>query len=134
MLNTFDKTNLREIRNDINAALAEVAKKHGIELNLGTITFSAFEARCKLSMAQTTKVTSATTNPTFNTATASAPLPVALQRACTVHNLVATKRGPKGEKLVDYVASRYKYPFTYETVRGTRYKASIADAVRMFGA
>jgi hypothetical protein len=41
--------------------------------------------------------------------------------------------GPKGEKLVEYKASRYKYPFGYVTVRGARYKQSELSAKAMFG-
>jgi hypothetical protein len=41
--------------------------------------------------------------------------------------------GEKGKQLTGYAPSRYKYPFSYTTVRGARYKCSEADAVRMFG-
>jgi hypothetical protein len=41
--------------------------------------------------------------------------------------------GAKGEKLVGYSVSRYKYPFSYVTVRGARYKQTEAQAKAMFG-
>lgn len=41
--------------------------------------------------------------------------------------------GPKGQKLVGYTPSRYKYPFSYVTVRGARYKATPAQAKAIFG-
>lgn len=39
-MKSFNKQNLQEIRSDVNAALAEVAKKHGIVLNIATISFT----------------------------------------------------------------------------------------------
>lgn len=41
--------------------------------------------------------------------------------------------GSKGERLTGYTPSRYKYPFSYETVRGAKYKCSEAQAQLMFG-
>lgn len=41
--------------------------------------------------------------------------------------------GPKGQKLVGYKPSRYKYPFSYVTVRGAQYKATIEQAKAIFG-
>ncbi len=41
--------------------------------------------------------------------------------------------GSKGQKLTGYTPSRYKYPFSYTTVRGARYKASIEQAKAIFG-
>lgn len=37
----FDKTNLKEIRKDVNEALLEVAQKYGIQLKMGNIRFDA---------------------------------------------------------------------------------------------
>lgn len=48
MTTTFNKQNLATIRKDIDAALAEVAAKHGITLGLGTITFSGDTFSTKL--------------------------------------------------------------------------------------
>jgi hypothetical protein len=38
-ISAFDKTNLNAIRNDVNAALAQVAEKYGIKVELGNISF-----------------------------------------------------------------------------------------------
>ena len=43
------------------------------------------------------------------------------------------KTGAKGQKLVAYTPSRYKYPFSYVTVRGARYKCSVEQARVIFG-
>ena len=44
----FDKVNLKTIRREVDQALAEVARKHGILLCIGTIRFDAGEFRTKL--------------------------------------------------------------------------------------
>lgn len=44
----FNKSNLKTLRVDITAALDEVAKKHGIDLSIGNISFSANEFTTKL--------------------------------------------------------------------------------------
>jgi hypothetical protein len=41
--------------------------------------------------------------------------------------------GSKGEKLTGYNGNRPKYPFSYETVRGARYKQTVSGARTMFG-
>jgi hypothetical protein len=40
--------------------------------------------------------------------------------------------GHKGEVLVGYTPSRYKFPFSYTTVRGARHKCSVAQAKELF--
>jgi hypothetical protein len=47
-IKAFDKQNLKVIRQDINAALASVEKKHGIKLGLENISFSPDNFRGKL--------------------------------------------------------------------------------------
>ena len=44
-----------------------------------------------------------------------------------------TKRGPKGEELIEYHTRKPKYPYIYKTVRGARYKCTPDQAKRMFG-
>lgn len=51
---SFDKTNLKAIRADINTALAAVAKAHGITLDIGNIRFDANSFSAKLSAAVAT--------------------------------------------------------------------------------
>ena len=46
----FDKTNLTTLRSDVNAALAAVAAKHGVKINLGNCRFSPSEANFKLNV------------------------------------------------------------------------------------
>jgi hypothetical protein len=47
-MNKFTKANLGTIRADIDKALAEVAKKHSISLDLGNISFEANKFSVKL--------------------------------------------------------------------------------------
>ena len=47
-INTFDKTNLKQVRKDIDAALAQVAKTHGVNLSIGAISFQADTFTTKL--------------------------------------------------------------------------------------
>lgn len=42
--------------------------------------------------------------------------------------------GNKGQRLTGYNPSRWKYPFSYVTVRGARYKATAEQARAIFGA
>jgi len=44
----FSKSNLGELRNDIEAALLTVATKHGISLDIGNIRFDSNSFRTKL--------------------------------------------------------------------------------------
>lgn len=48
---TFTKENLSTIRADLNIALAEVAAKHGITLDIGNISFNENSFTAKLSAA-----------------------------------------------------------------------------------
>ena len=41
--------------------------------------------------------------------------------------------GRKGETLTGYKSSRPKYPFSYTTVRGAKYKATVEQAQAIFG-
>lgn len=47
----FDRTNLKILRAQIDAALASVAKNHGIKINAGNATFSGATATFKLEFA-----------------------------------------------------------------------------------
>lgn len=67
---SFDRANLKDIRVDLNTALAAVAKKHGITLDVGNIRFDANSFSAKLSAtvassASTTTSAPAGVNPTW---------------------------------------------------------------------
>lgn len=50
-LSKFDRTTLAVLRADIDAALAEISKKHGITLGIGGITFTNTSFTTKISAA-----------------------------------------------------------------------------------
>jgi len=112
---TITRTQLRTLRIEMQAAL----NKAGIpnfEFSVGNMSFGATDVNIKVKGTLTGTV-------------------------CTEDALFSSKVeqfglktvGQKGNKLTGFVPSRYKYPFTYETVRGTRYKCSEVEAQRMFG-
>lgn len=47
-IKSFDKSNLRILRKDIDSALATIAKKHGISLAIGNISYTDNEFTTKL--------------------------------------------------------------------------------------
>lgn len=57
-----------------------------------------------------------------------------LERMAILDGIDVDKKGPKGEKLIEYHSRKPKYPYIYETVRGARYKCTPEQAKRMFGA
>lgn len=50
LINQFDKSNLVDLRKDIDLALAEVGKKYGIKINAGSARFTGDTATFKLEM------------------------------------------------------------------------------------
>jgi hypothetical protein len=48
MITAFDSSNLKTLRADLDAALAVIAEKHGITLEIGRIGFSAGEFRAQM--------------------------------------------------------------------------------------
>lgn len=127
-IQNFDRQNLKQLRADMDAALAAVQAKHGITISLGNMRFSA--DRVKVSVEANTNVQVSLSNNT--TAAPTAGISTALQNAMT-RNGVARTTGRKGETLTGYNPNRPKYPFSYQTIRGTRYKASIEQAQALFG-
>jgi len=130
-IQNFDRQNLKQLRTDMEAALAAVTTKHGVTFSLGSMRFDADRVTCKVE-ANTTIQTASSVNTTAPTGPATGLSPT-LQRAMTTHGVRSTS-GRKGETLTAYNASRPKYPFSYETIRGTRYKQTVVQARAMFGA
>ncbi len=48
MITSFDKVNLKHLRTVIDLALAPIAEEHGIQIRLGSCSFSDSTARAKL--------------------------------------------------------------------------------------
>ena len=49
-ITSFNRTNLKTLRAEIDAALAGVLAKHGLTADLGNIRFGATDFRCKLNV------------------------------------------------------------------------------------
>lgn len=111
MTNEFNRDNLKSLRKDVQAALDEVAKKHGIKLDLGNIRFTDSQF--------TSKVIGTVIN---QKAVEKATGPIKM----------GTEFISQGRKFTvcDYKPSRWKYPFTGMSVRGARYKFTEEDVRR----
>lgn len=116
----FNKTNLPLIRKDIDAALAEVAKKHGINLSIGNIRFTADSFRTTL-------------NATAKVAASNAPAVPEEMLALMGYGMVMLGKSfdVKGiytsptlglVKFVGYHPRKPKYPFIVATPTGKRFK------------
>lgn len=107
----FDKANLKTIRRDVEAALAEVAKKHNINFEVGGIRFFATTFKCTLS---------ASTENAKSDAVESAG----------IWNGIDAKIGDtfttmgRTFKIVDYHRRKHKYPWIAEDNMGNRFKFS----------
>lgn len=123
-ITNFDRTNLKQLRKDMDAAIAAVAKQHGIDMQIGTIRFSGDKATMKI---EANTVVSVATTPTGETVTSSRMEKIAENFG------IRSVTNSKGDRLIDYKASRPKYPFVYESTGGVRWKATVEQARLRFG-
>ena len=109
-ITTFDRTNLKTLRSDIEAAVAAVGSAHGISLTLGSARFSSNNVTMKLEG-------SIISNGTVKTKGA-----IALDRFYPklVGKVVKMSNGKKG-KVIEYHSRKSKFPFIVE-VGNKRYK------------
>jgi len=123
-MKSFAKSDIMRLRAEIAAALKQVGIRTGVAFDIGTIRYTAGNARMTL--------TAVSTDSVFVDAPGGAPtevtVPQRLQWMIENHNLVRTKAG---KTLVDYDPRKHKYPFIY-TKLGKRYKTSQANALLMF--
>lgn len=108
---TFDKQNLRQIRNDINVALAAVAAKHGIKLDIGNIRFSSDRF--------TTKLTATSNDVKIHT-------PVVTSHRIKLGETMALING-KMFLVVDYKPNRPEYPYVGQGRKGGRWKLRASE-------
>ena len=110
MIKQFDKTNLKNVRTDINAILATYAKKNGIELSIGNISFTSGTFTSKINA----KVIGAET-----------PVDHVLTSVLAAHNLKTV--GADGRVMTKYNTRGKLYPFVYSHA-GKSYKCSLSTA------
>lgn len=109
-LTRFERRDLDFIRKDMNEALEAVAKKYGIKLRAGTISYSASLINVKVE---------------GNILNAEGVAEETLMWASR-YGLDATKTGPQGEKLIGFRPKAHKNPWRFsrfgkEFVCGTSY-------------
>ena len=121
-ITNFDRTNLKQLRKDMDAAIAAVAKQHGIDMQIGTIRFSGDKATMKIEA-----------NTVVTTASVSTGEVVTRMERVAADFGIRSVTNAKGDKLIDYKASRPKYPFVYESAGGVRWKATVEQAIARFG-
>lgn len=118
----------REIQKDLQEAIDKVMKKHGLGCEPIATRFNSTTLRIsKVDFHPAVEETA-----TKKTTAAPAGVSATLAQGMKKYKLTRTTN-MKGEKLVDYKASRPKYPFTFEGPRGGRWKLSALDAQVRFG-
>lgn len=115
-IQSFTRPVLAQLRSEMDAVLAKFAKEHGLLMELGKIKFSDAEFTAELK----TKIEGKKTL-----------TDEVLEMQMRTHGLVQSKNG---YTLTGYHSRRYQYPFSYVDPRGGRFKCSIDQAKRMFGA
>ena len=126
----IERSNIRMLRNEVEAALTAVGSKYGIDFNVGRITFAPTNFRCKVTATVKSAVPSS--------------IAVVPGRTADAANLAGYGRsllglgvtdlakfyqygmiGHKGPvRFVGYSPRRHKYPFTIRTARGKTLKVS----------
>ncbi len=113
----FDKPTLRALRGDINAALAAVGAKHGIDLHAGNARFDANTVTFKLNCALLDSDGKAETKEMLDLK--------------AIHPELVNKRisiGPKTHgTIIGFKVRSQKYPFLLQTPKGV-YKISSVQA------
>lgn len=112
---SITRSQLRQLREDMTAAFAN-AGIADFDLEVGTMRYGEDEVTIKVK-GKLKGVTTRTDR--------------VFEQKVKEHGLKLV--GRKGEKLTGYTPSRYKYPFSYTTVRGARYKCSVEQAKAIFG-
>ena len=127
-----NRSALQELRQDLNAALAAVATKHGIDIPaLGRLTFvpDGSEVRCKLvARKRQTKVTAVNVEEITNTESADQRI----LRAAMARHGICYMQNSKGDTLLSFSHKAPKYCFTYRSARGTIWKCTAEQAQARF--
>lgn len=126
-MRTVNKTNLKILRDDINAALAEVARKHDIEIHAGNASYTNNNATFKLLIA-TKDVTGAVLTPEVE----------AFNEYKNLYDFnfgLNDKFNYQGERfeVVGYAAKSHKYPILAKSYKnGKTYKLTIKAVKEAF--
>lgn len=119
-ISKFDKSNLKDIRAAMNAALFKVGQEYGIAFDIGRITFNNSEFRGKVSA----RIRSAAPVQTTE---------VDEKWFAMKYGLIAGQV-INGRMLIDCKPQNRKYPFIYKDMRtGKFFKTTAAQAQDYFG-
>ena len=114
-METINNTNLKVLRDEMKAALAEIAAKHGLEITLsGSMTYNDSEFSCKINGTVVGKMTRSD---------------VLLEMYAKQHNL--TLEPQNGKVLIKYNSRAKSMPWIYEE-NGMQYKCDLNTARRYF--
>jgi len=115
----FNRDNLKMIRRQLEVLLGAFGEEHGLEINLKNFVFEQHSFRVPMHV----KIKgSVTLEEHYN----QDMLHVVMKEQGLQFD------GMNGEKLVDYMPNRPKYPFIY-TKRGNKYKCPLSRAKVIFG-
>jgi len=120
----FTKSNLQDLRKDLDLVLSKYSKETGVHFNVGNITFRELEANIKLTASLPNKggVFKTSEEEAFEMFSKLDSVSLKLNELGTSKNL-----GPV--KFVGYKSRNKKYPYIVEQVStGSRYKLSTSSA------
>lgn len=126
------KQTVKQIRIDLQVALAAVGKKHGMAFDIGTIRFDATSMRGKLSGTSIVNVPNAVSVPVMDIGKAN------FLKYVGIHGLAATdlgrqiEMGGKRFTIVGYSPRKPKFPFELVNIRGRKFKASKMQILQGF--
>lgn len=123
---TISKQDQAKIQKELQAAIAEVCARHNLEaptLDVRRATTGTFVRIMKVDIF--TKDIAGQAMQAFR-----APAKAPIEQIAEQYGLALVNR--KGDRLVDYVPSRPKYPFVYESAGGTRWKAALVQVQQRF--
>jgi len=120
----FTKSNLNDLRNDLDAVLSKYSKESGIHFNIGNIRFNEVESTIKLT------ATLPNANGKIQTAEQKAFNMFAKMDSISVKlNGLGSSRNLGTVKMIGYKSRNRKYPYIVEQVStGSRYKLSASSA------
>jgi hypothetical protein len=120
----FTRSNLDDLRKDLDAVLSKYSKEAGIHFNIGSIRFSEREANLKLtaSLPSSSGVFITAEQKDFNMFSGLDEISVKLNELGSSRNLGTVK-------MIGYKKGNRKYPYIVEQVStGSRYKLSTSSA------
>lgn len=116
----FTPATLRRVREELDEALAAVAKRNGIKLTLGTMRYDAEGGGFKVALAGESQAKRAADRKK-------------LEESARWHGLDVERVGPRGERLVAFTPLRRQRPWLVEHKDGTLHQYPRSLALSLFG-